>query len=263
MRDGLRNMLAGLMLGLVLAGAAKASGADYQVGSGDLLKIAAFGYADLSADVRVSQSGNITFPLIGQVAVLGLPTRDIEKLITLRLSEGGFVNGAQVSVQVAEFQSQKVAVMGQVTRPGQYFLDGSTRLLDLLARAGGAVSESAADRVVLLKRNGARQEIDLTALLDGDAQQNPPVSDGDTINVPRAPRFYIYGQVQRPGDYRLERNMTVSRAISASGGLTAKGSERRTIVKRRDAAGKERSSSIKADEVLREDDILYVRESIF
>lgn len=263
MRSRLSIVLAALMLVLLVSGGAQALAADYQVGSGDLLKIGAFGYSDLSAEVRVGQSGNITFPLIGQLAVLGLTTRDIEKLITQRLSEGGFVNGAQVSVQVAEFQSQKVAVMGQVTRPGQYFLDGSTKLLDLLARAGGALSESAGDRVVLLKRDGSRQEIDLSALLDGDAQQNPPVSDGDTINVPRAPRFYIYGQVQRPGDYRLERNMTLSRAISASGGLTAKGSERRTLVKRRDASGKEHSVSIKADEPLRADDILYVRESLF
>jgi polysaccharide biosynthesis/export protein len=251
------------MLVLFAFGGAQAFAADYQVGSGDLLKIGAFGYPDLSAEVRVGQSGNITFPLIGQIVVLGLTTPDVEKLIARRLSEGGFVNGAQVSVQVAEFQSQKVAVMGQVGKPGQYFLDGSTKLLDLLARAGGTLAESASDRVVLIKRDGSRHEIDLPALLDGDARQNPPVSDGDAINVPRAPRFYIYGQVQRPGDYRLERNMTLSRAISASGGLTAKGSERRALVKRRDASGRERSASIRADEPLREDDILYVRESLF
>jgi len=247
----------------LLAGAAFAAGSDYKVGSGDLLRIGAFGYPELAADVRVSQSGNITFPLIGQIEVSGMSTRDIEKLITQRLAEGSFIKAAQVSVLVLEFQSQKVAVMGQVAKPGQYFLDGSARVLDLLAKAGGLVNGVAGDRAILLCQDGTRREIDIEALLGGDNAQNWSVSDGDTLNVPRAPRFYIYGEVQRPGDYRLERNMTVSRAISASGGLTPRGSERRTIVKRRDGEGKEHSSSIKSHELLREDDVLYVRESLF
>jgi polysaccharide export outer membrane protein len=82
--------------------------------------------------------------------------------------------------------------------------------------------------------------------------------------VPRAPQFYIYGEVQRPGAYRLERNMTVSRAISAGGGLTPRGSERRTLVKRRDANGKEQTYSIKgSDDQLKADDVVFVRESLF
>jgi polysaccharide export outer membrane protein len=57
--------------------------------------------------------------------------------------------------------------------------------------------------------------------------------------------------------------MTVSRAISAGGGLTPRGSERRTIVKRRDSSGKERSVSIKGSDLLQADDVLYVKESLF
>ena len=116
------------------------AGDDYRLGSGDLLKISAFGYPDLSSDSRISQSGNITFPLIGQIAVSGLSTREVETLISKRLADGGFIQKAQVSVLVTEYQSQRVAVMGQVARPGQYFLDGSTHVLDLLAKAGGLVT---------------------------------------------------------------------------------------------------------------------------
>lgn len=248
---------------LLLASTVLAADPDYKVGSGDLLRVAAFGYQDLTADVRVSQSGSITFPLIGPTEVSGKSTREIEQLITERLADGGFIKGAQVSVLVMEFQSQKVAVMGQVAKPGQYVLDSSTRVLDLLAKAGGVVNGVAGDRAVLLRHDGTRQEIDLDALLSGDSEQNSPVSHGDTINVPRAPRFYIYGEVQRPGDYRLERSMTLSRAISASGGLTPRGSERRTIVKRRSPDGIERTSGIKGHDPIREDDVLYVRESLF
>lgn len=236
---------------------------DYVLGSGDLLKIAAFGYPDLTTEVRVSQSGNITFPLVGQLWVDKMSTRKVETLITSRLATGGFITNAQVSVLVVEYQSQKVSVMGQVTKPGQYFLDRSTKVLDLLAKAGGLVNGIAGDQAYLIRHDGSRQDIDLDHMFEGDPKHNPQVTDGDTINVPRAPRFYIYGQVQKPGDYRLERNMTVSRAISAGGGLTLRGSERRVIVKRRDAAGKERSVSIKGPEQLQPDDVVYVKESLF
>jgi polysaccharide export outer membrane protein len=81
--------------------------------------------------------------------------------------------------------------------------------------------------------------------------------------VPRAPQFYVYGEVQRPGTYRLERNMTVSRAISASGGLTARGTERRAIVKRRDQQGEEHEVSVAGSDLLRPDDVLLIKESLF
>jgi len=248
-----------LALGAALAHAA----GDYRLGPGDLLKISTFGYDDLATDARVSESGNITFPLIGQVRVEGLSTRELEGLIAEKLQSGSFITRAQVSVLIVEYQSQRVSVMGQVAKPGQFFLDGATRVLDLLAKAGGVSDDSAADHAVLLRHDGGSQVIDLDALFGGDASQNPSVAHGDTINVPRAPRFYIYGEVQKPGAYRLERNMTLSRAISASGGLTSRGSERRTLVKRRDPAGRELTASIDSSDAIREDDVLFVKESLF
>jgi polysaccharide export outer membrane protein len=238
-------------------------GDDYKLGPGDLVKITAFGYSDIATEARVSQSGNITFPLIGQLQVTAMTPRDLEMLITTRLATGGFIRNAQVSVMVVEYQSQKVSVLGQVTKPGQYFLDRSTRVLDLIAKAGGLVNGVAGDQAYLLRQDGTRQDIDLDRMFEGNVQHNPVVVDGDTINVPRAPRFYIYGQVQRPGDYRLERNMTLSRAISAGGGLTLRGSERRVIVKRRDAKGEEHTISIKGPDLLQPDDVVYVKESLF
>jgi polysaccharide biosynthesis/export protein len=236
---------------------------DYHLGPGDVLKISTFGYNDLNADVRVTESGNITFPLIGQIAVVGKSTREVETLIEEKLAAGAFITKAQVSVLIVQYQSQKVSVMGQVAKPGMYFLDGTTRVLDLLAKAGGPSEEFAGDTAVLLRHDGTSQNIDLDGLFTGDAKQNPLVANGDTINVPRAPRFYIYGEVQKPGAYKLERNMTLSRAISAGGGLTARGSERRAVVKRRDAKGKEKTTSIDGPDQIREDDVLYVKESLF
>jgi polysaccharide export outer membrane protein len=122
---------------------------------------------------------------------------------------------------------------------------------------------TAADEATLLRKDGSKVVIDLQSLFDGDPALNLPVSDGDTIYVPKAPQFYIYGEVQKPGMYRLERNMTVSRAISAGGGLTAKGSERRAVVKRRDAKGKERTISVDSSTSILPDDVIFIKQSWF
>jgi polysaccharide export outer membrane protein len=236
---------------------------DYRVGPGDLLRVNVFDHPELAADLRVSQSGNLTFPLLGQLAVAGKSPHDIESALVQGLSNGGFVREPQVSVLVIDYQSQKISVMGQVTRPGQYVLTASEHALDLLAEAGGVVNMIAADEATLIRRGGERLSIDLIAMFAGDPRQNPEVGAGDTIYVPRAPQFYVYGEVQRPGVYRLERRMTVSQAISAGGGLTPKGSERRAIVKRRDSSGKERKVSVSASDMLEPDDVLMIKQGLF
>jgi len=243
--------------------AATGTAGDYRLGPGDLLHITVSGYAEMATDVRVSQTGNITYPFIGEVQVANLSTQDVEGIIAKKLTDGGFIRQPQVTVLVAEYQGQKISVMGQVEKPGQYPLTSRVKVMDLLAAAGGTVPATAADQATLLRKDGSKVVIDLQSLFDGDPAQNLNVSDGDTIYVPRAPQFYIYGEVQKPGMYRLERNMTVSRAISTGGGLTAKGSERRAVVKRRDAKGKEREISVDGSTSILPDDVIFVKQSLF
>ncbi|MEP7243923.1 MAG: SLBB domain-containing protein [Gammaproteobacteria bacterium] len=236
---------------------------EYQLGAGDLLKINVFGYPDMSADVRVDEAGSITYAYVGQLAVGGHSARDVETLVADKLTTGGFIRSPQVSVLVADYRSQKVAVMGQVGRPGQYPLRKSSSVIDLLAEAGGVVNSIASDEATLLRADGTKQPIDLFALFDGDPKQNATVNAGDTIYVPKASQFYVYGEVQRPGTYRLERNMTVSQAISAGGGLTPRGTERRATVKRTPKGGKEQRISVKGSDSLQADDVLVIKESLF
>ena len=250
---------------MVLAGLlqATAKSEDYRLGAGDLLKIAVFDHDELSIDARVSQTGNITFPLVGQVPVAGLSTRDAELLLARRLMDGAFLKLPQVSILVSEYQSQKVAVMGQVTKPGQYPLDASKKVIDVVAMAGGLLNDTAADDATLVRADGSRVVIDLQKLFDGDPAMNLDIHDGDTVFVRRAPQFYIYGQVQHPGQYRLARNTTISQAISMGGGLTPRGTQRRAIVKRLDAQGKEHKYSVADEDVLQPDDVLLIKQSLF
>jgi polysaccharide export outer membrane protein len=250
---------------------ARAETNDYRLGSEDLLAVSVFDHPELSVSVRVSKSGNITYPLLGVLQVSGLTTRELEELLSRRLADGAYVQKAQVSVLVTDYESQKVAVMGQVAKPGQYALTTSNKVLDLLAQAGGVVNGSggglayalAGDEAVLVKKDGTKIKINLHALFEGDPSQNPAVTGGDTIFVPRAPVFYIYGEVQKPGSYKLERNMTVYQAISEGGGLTPKGSEHRLRVRRTGPDGKITELSVKGRDLLQPDDVLTVKESWF
>jgi polysaccharide biosynthesis/export protein len=259
----MRSLFVVCVISLFAMGHADAKPEDYRLGAGDLLKIAVFDHDELGIEARISQSGNITFPLIGQVPVAGLSTRDAELLLARRLIEGGFVKQPQVSVLVADYQSQKVSVMGQVAKPGQYPLDASKRVLDALALAGGVLNDTAAEDVTLVRANGTRVVIDLQKLFDGDPAANLVVQDSDTVFVAHAPQFYIYGQVQHPGQYRLTRNTSISQAISIGGGLTPRGTQRGAIVKRVDAKGKEHKISVKDEDVLMPNDVLMIKASLF
>jgi polysaccharide export outer membrane protein len=75
--------------------------------------------------------------------------------------------------------------------------------------------------------------------------------------------FYIYGQVQKPGQFRLERGMTVMQALAAGGGLTEKGTTRGVVLHRRDAKGKVQEESVSLDDDVRDQDVIYVKVSIF
>ncbi|HTB90521.1 MAG TPA: polysaccharide export protein EpsE [Steroidobacteraceae bacterium] len=259
----MRTYIIGFVISLFVLTQAGAKPEDYRLGPGDLVKIAVFDHDELGVDARISQSGNITFPLIGQVQLAGLSTRDAELLLAKRLIEGGFVRQPQVSILVSEYQSQKVSVMGQVAKPGQYPLDASKKVLDALAMAGGVLNDTAADDVTLVRANGTRIVIDLQKLFDGDPAANLVVQDSDTVFVAHAPQFYIYGQVQHPGQYKLVRNTSISQAISIGGGLTPRGTQRGAIVKRVDAKGKEHKISVKDEDVLQPNDVLMIKASLF
>ena len=252
-----------LMICSLLSSLAKAADSDYRLGPGDLLRVNVFGSPELSGEVRISESGNITYPLIGQVQVAGKSPAQVEAQLVSQFTEGRYLRNPQVSVLVVEYRSQKVSVMGHVTKPGQYPLTTASRVLDVLAEAGGPINEEAADTATLMRKDGSKASIDLSALFSGDPAQNHAVGGGDTLYVPRAPQFYVYGEVQKPGMYKLERGMTVSRAISKGGGITPRGSERRVVIKRRDKEGKEQLYSARGSDLLQADDVLMVKEGLF
>ncbi len=192
---------------------------DYRMGPGDLLSIKVYEADDLSAEVRINTRGTATYPLLGEVEIGALTTREAEEKLQ-SLIGAKYVKDPHVSVFVKEYRSKNVALVGAVTRPGNYELLGRASLLDALAQAGG-LSPNAGKLIYLTRQGEDKQiEVDLDQLLvKGDTKLNLPVSMGDTIFVPEAGIYYVNGAVRRSGQFTLKEDVTVSQAIQIAGGL--------------------------------------------
>jgi polysaccharide export outer membrane protein len=237
------------------------------LGEGDSIRITVFQNPDLTTETRISEQGTITFPLIGEVQLDGLTPARAETRIVEQLVKGKFLVRPQVSVNVLQIRSRQVSVLGQVARPGRYPLDGtSSNLTDILAAAGG-VSQTGDDKVtVTMKRDGkiVKLDVDVPGMYrTGDLSKNIRLDNGDVIYVQRAPVFYIYGEVQRAGSYRLEPGMTVMQALSVGGGVTARGTDRGLKIRRRGADGALHAIDARLTDLVQADDVVYVRESWF
>lgn len=243
-----------------------AGAAELLLGPGDVIKASVYGSPDLQVETRVSESGRITFPLLGEVVVGGLSVASAEKKIAGLLDSGGFLRKPQVNLIVTSIQSQQVSVLGQVNRPGRYPLEGKRSVLDVLAMAGGIAVEGG-DTVSLIQRRDGKSSKMVIDVIDmvrtGSLDKDLQIEAGDVIYVERAPRFYIYGEVQRPGMFRLERGLTVVQALSSGGGLSPRGTERGMVIKRRDAQGVIQTLNAKQDDMVQPEDVVYVKESLF
>lgn len=243
-----------------------AQAAETPLGSGDLIRISVYGNPDLGLETRLNSDGAITFPLVGAVTLSGLPIPEAEKKLSSMLESGGFVRKAQVNIVVTGQESQQISVLGQVNRPGRYPVEGKRTLMDVLAQAGGMNPDGGDTASVIRKRNGVttKDVIDVVQMVrTGDFSQDFELAPNDIVFVERAPKFYIYGEVLRPGAFRLERAMTAAQALSVGGGLTPRGTERGMRIKRRDTNGVMQIIDAKADDLLQVDDVVYIKESLF
>jgi len=237
------------------------------LGVGDVVRITVYQNPDLTVEARVSELGQVNFPLIGVVTVGGLSVSQAQALIEKRLRDGGFVLKPQVTIQTTQIRSSQISILGQVNKPGRFPIElVGSKVSEMIAAAGGVVP-GGADIVTLVgNRDGKpiKLDIDLPLVLQqGRADLDMPVENGDIIYVDRAPIFYMYGEVQRPGQLRIERGMTLMQALAQAGGTTARGTTRGIKVHRKDAAGAVQVREIKMNELVERDDVIYVSESLF
>jgi polysaccharide export outer membrane protein len=198
-----------------------------------------------------------------------LSVRDAESRIASELSSRKLVRDPQVTLFVE--RSESVVVLGNVSRLGRYPIQavsgnsGAENVAAVIALAGG-VTDTGADYLLTRMEGGDQRTIrvQLRDLLErGDLSQNYLMRQGDIAFVPRMDEFFVYGEVRKPGVYRLRPGMTVIQALSASGGLTPRGSEKGITVTRREPNGNSRSVRVGMNDELAPNDVLIVKEGLF
>ena len=249
----------------------------YVLGPRDQISVKVFWHDDLCVTTEISTNGTITYPLLGSVQAEGLCARQLEQAIKEAL-EKDYLQTAEVAVSVTQRRSKSVTVLGKVARPGKIALPGPSRLLDVISLAGG-VTSPAVRKILLMKtadslsnsENGGNwkhhdpQLINSKRLLEeADLSLNVAVEDGDFIYVidPSAGKFYITGEVARPGAYDVTDNLTMMKAITLAGVPTKVASLRAIYVKRIEG-GEEEKTRVELNTLVKEDDIVVVPESLF
>jgi len=243
-----------------------AAAPEYKLGPGDAIKVQVYQNPDLTLEARVSEGGSISYPLVGSVPIGGMSISEAEKKIADALRSKQILKQPQVNIVLLQVRGNQVSVLGQVQRPGRFPLETTTvRVSDMLAAAGGVTPTGDDVLVVSGTREGQpfRKSIDIPNLFKGDRSADDILlQPGDTLYVNKAPTFYIYGEAQRPGTYRIERGMTVLQALAQGGGPTNRGSERVRLNRTRPDGTVVQMEPRLTDPVL-PGDVLFVKESLF
>ena len=238
-----------------------------QLGPGDSVNIQVYGQPDMSTTVYVGDDGTVSVPLAGNIPVTGLSPAQASSRIEAALKSGKILVDPHVTLTVTQTRSQRVSVLGQVGTPGRYPVESNTTIFDLLAQAGG-ITAGGSDIVYIIRLdkdgNEVRSPVDLKGLANGSGViHSVTLQGGDSVFVPKAEQFSIYGEVTTPGRYRVEPGMTVIEAIAKAGGITLRGSQRRIEIKRKKADGEYSTVKAKLGDPVQPDDVLQVKESIF
>ena len=230
----------------------------------DVVAIKVTNQPDMDTTTRVELDGTINFPYVGRVRAAGLNEDQLARAIEKRLAERQIVTDPHVLIEVTGFGTQ-ASVQGQVGAPGTYTIDRATTLSQLLARAGG-VRESGGP--IILRRSGPRGPItfryDAKDLLTGKVNaERIFIQNNDEVYVDLVPFYYVYGYVNRTGEFPLVRPLTVQQAISIAGGLSPLGAESRIRIKRRQGNGQTEEVPASLDDQVEPSDTIVVNERIF
>lgn len=237
----MRNMVIGCCLFLSIVSYplnrtafSQEQGEEYVIGVDDVLSVTFWQLPELNTTTKVGSDGKIELPIIGRITAAGLtPSRLGEKIV----AQISLYNRAitQATVQVTEYASKYVFVMGEVQQPGKYTFETIPNLWQIILEAGGPTPNAKLTQVTILRGAGSPEEgeivnVDLTgALRRGDLSLLPPVYPRDMIRVPAVGEkaigaalekdvIYIFGAVGTQGAIPYEPSADLMETIITAGG---------------------------------------------
>ena len=265
------------------------SNARYQLGPGDELTIHVSNIAELNGSraYRVDPQGDLDIPLVGRFHVGGRSLVQVKSDMETSLKE--YVYVPDVSLELSQFRSQPVSILGAVGEPGVHQLEGQKTLLEVLSMAKGLRTD-AGDSLYLTRTLTSgpipisrshldpagkffTAEVNLKALLDAKTPENNiVVKPNDVITVPIAELIYVVGAVARPGGFVLNqrKNMSVLQALSLAGGLAKAASAQKARILHPASESKPMQTALNVKDILRgksddiklnASDILFIPDS--
>ncbi len=250
----------------------------YRIGARDLLNIKVYEMPELNGQRRVTEDGSISMAPLPDLPVAGLTEAEVAEKLKLLL-EAKYAQRATVAVEVQEFKSRPISIIGAVKAPGSLAFSGRWTLLEALTAVGG-VAENHGNVLYVLRRadNGLSDQVTISLddlLVRADPRVNIPLVANDLINVPNAVEVTLYclGAVNHPGavPFKSTDRITLLAVIARAGGLTDRASHK-LRVKRADAATGTPEIEVDYNRILagkdpdielRQGDVVVVKESFF
>ena len=226
----------------------------YLIGPGDVLGIEVWQFPDVSRDVVVNEEGDIRLPWIKSIRVTGMTVAQLEKTLTLALSQ--YLVDPSVFITIKEYNSQRVIAMGEV-KTGIYALKRKTTLVEFFGQIGGPTDNADVTRLKLTKKDGKVYSYDLNELVK-DPQKGEAVfvSGGDTFYVPTkdTKKVYVLGQVVNQKAIDIKGPYRLVDAIADAGGTTSRAVTKSVVVVRK-GIGSPKGILINLDQILKKADL--------
>lgn len=166
--------------------AAHAQQTGYIVKPGDVLEISVWKEPDLQRQVLIRPDGAFSFPLVGQVDARGKTVMDLNKIVSERLSR--YIADAVVTISVQQINGNKIYVLGQVNKPGEFIVNPSVNIMQALSMAGGMTPFAASNDIIVLRGQGKSQTATPFRYADvvrgRNLEQNAELVAGDIVVVP-------------------------------------------------------------------------------
>jgi len=255
----------------------------YRIGPKDLVGVQVFEVPELNVERRVTEDGKINLPLVGDLPATGFTEQELADRLKAIL-EQKLLQRASVSVEVKEFRSKPIAVIGAVRQPGNLAFSGRWTLIEAITAAGG-LAENHGNEIYVLRRadNGLTDQVAIDAnelMVRASPRANIPIFANDLINVPGTVEVTVYciGEVGKPGalTFKSTERISLLTAIARAGGLSDRAAKR--ILIRHAGRPGPSSSGASAEQAvdykrilagkdpdveLREGDVVVVKESFF